>query len=187
MIRRLVTGAALVSALGLTVAGCGSGNPPNTAPRADPAAIAWADKVCAGVATASGKLSNPPAVNSPDPRVARDAMVTFLTSVSAALDDMAGGIRNAGLPPVPGGQATVDKATDTLTQTKNEVDATQVKMKQASVTDQATLQKAIGDADSTMKQLSDPEGPIKDLKANPGLTLAFSQSATCQRVYGADA
>ncbi|MEC3978412.1 hypothetical protein [Amycolatopsis sp. H20-H5] len=183
-IRRLATTVAFASALGLALTGCGSKGAADDGPHADPAAIAWVDKVCTGVQAGSAKLANPPAFDQADPQKARDAMVGFLTSISSALDDMAGGIKGAGLPPVPNGQVTVDKATGTLTETKAKVDATRTRMQAAKISDKEGLQQVIAEANTSMGQLSDPEGPIKDLKANPELNLAFAESPTCKRVYG---
>ncbi len=179
---------AMAAAALLSCAACGSDAPAADPGRhADPAALAWVDKVCTGVAAGSAKLSQPPAVDSADPVKTRDAMVDFLGRLGSALDDMAGGIRGAGVPPVPDGQSAVDKATGNLTATKTKVGETKAKMEQAKVTDDASLRKVISEADATMGQLADPEGPIKDLKANPELDLAFSESATCKRVYGSGA
>jgi hypothetical protein len=111
-------------------------------------------------------------------------MVGFLGRLGSALDDMAGGLRAAGVPPVPDGQSVVDKATGGLAETRTKLAETKTRMEQAKVTDQASLRQVISDADATMGRLADPEGPIKDLKANPELNLAFSESATCKRVYG---
>lgn len=171
----------------LSCAACASDTPPDPGRHADPAALAWVDKVCTGVAAGSAKLSQPPAVDEADPVKTRDAMVDFLGRLGSALDDMAGGLRGAGVPPVPDGQSVVDKATGNLTETKTKLAETKTKMAQAKVTDQPSLRKVIAEADSTMGQLADPEGPIKDLKANPELNLAFSESATCKRVYGTGA
>jgi hypothetical protein len=168
----------------LSCAACASDAPADPGRHADPAALAWVDKVCTGVAAGSAKLSQPPAVDDADPVKTRDAMVGFLDRLGAALDDMAGGIRTAGVPPVPDGQSAVDKATGNLGETKSKLAETKAKMAQAKVTDQASLRRVIADADATMGKLADPEGPIKDLKANPELNLAFSESATCKRVYG---
>jgi hypothetical protein len=168
----------------LTCAACGPDAPADPGRHADPAALAWAGKVCTGVAAGSAKLSQPPAVDAADPVKTRDAMVEFLGRLEAALGDMAGGIRTAGVPPVPDGQSVVDKATGNLDETKTKLAATKTRMEQAKVTDQGSLRQVISEADATMGQLADPEGPIKDLKANPELNLAFSESATCKRVYG---
>ncbi|WP_233223592.1 hypothetical protein [Amycolatopsis sp. CA-128772] len=175
---------AMSAAALLSGAACGSDAPPDPGRHADPAALAWVDKVCTGVAAGSAKLSQPPAVDDADPVKTRDAMVGFLGRLGSALDDMAGGIRTAGVPPVPDGQSVVDKATGNLTETRSKLAETKTRMEQATVTDQAGLRRAISDADATMGKLADPEGPIKDLKANPELNLAFSESATCKRVYG---
>ncbi|WP_244210784.1 hypothetical protein [Amycolatopsis kentuckyensis] len=178
---------AMSAAALLSGAACASDTPPDPGRHADPAALAWVDKVCTGVAAGSAKLSQPPAVDDADPAKTRDAMVDFLGRLGSALDDMAGGMRGAGVPPVPDGQSVVDKATGNLTETKTKLAETKAKMEQAKVTDQPSLRKIIAEADSTMGQLADPEGPIKDLKANPELNLAFSESATCKRVYGTGA
>lgn len=175
---------AMAAAALLSCAACGSDTPADPGRHADPAALAWVDKVCTGVAAGSAKLSQPPAVDDADPVRSRDAMVDFLGRLGSALDDMAGGIRTAGVPPVPDGQSAVDKATGNLTETRTKLAETKSKMEQAKVTDQPSLRRVISEADSTMSQLADPEGPIKDLKANPELNLAFSESATCKRVYG---
>ncbi|WP_406630002.1 hypothetical protein [Amycolatopsis sp. WGS_07] len=176
----LVTSAAVL----LSCTSCSSAAPANPGRHADPAALAWVDKVCTSVAAGSAKLSQPPAADSAAPGKTRDAMVAFLDRLGSALGDMAGGIRAAGVPPVPDGQSAVDKAAANLTETTGKIAATKAKMAQAKVHDQASLRQAIADADATMGQLADPEGPIKDLKANPELNLAFAESATCKRVYG---
>lgn len=176
----LATSAAVL----ISCAACSSAAPADSGRHADPAALAWVDKVCTSVAAGSAKLSQPPAADSSAPGKTRDAMVAFLDRLNSALGDMAGGIRAAGVPPVPDGQAAVDKAAANLTETTSKIAATKAKMQQAKVDDQAGLRQAIADADATMGQLTDPEGPIKDLKANPELNLAFTESPTCQRVYG---
>ncbi len=171
----------------LSCAACASDTPPDPGRHADPAALAWADKVCTGVAAGSAKLAQPPAVDDADPAKTRDAMVDFLGRLGSALEDMAGGLRTAGVPPVPDGQSVVDKATGNLTETRGKLAETKAKMEQAKVVDQPSLRQVISEADATMGKLADPEGPIKDLKANPELDLAFSESATCKRVYGTGA
>jgi hypothetical protein len=186
--KRMHSAVLLMSAAALlSCAACASDAPPDPGRHADPAALAWVDKVCTGVAAGSAKLSQPPSVDDADPVKTRDAMVEFLGRLGSALDDMAGGLHGAGVPPVPDGQSVVDKATGNLTETKTKLAETKTRMEQAQVTDQPSLRKVISDADSTMGQLADPEGPIKDLKANPELNLAFSESATCKRVYGTGA
>ncbi|WP_409490824.1 hypothetical protein [Amycolatopsis sp. cmx-11-12] len=172
------------SAAAILLTACGSDEPADSGRHADPAALAWVDKVCSGVAAGSAKLAQPPAFDPGNPQGAKSAMVGFLNSLTVALDDMAGGIRNAGVPPVPDGQSAVDKATTTLDETKSKVTATLAKMQDAKVTDKASLDKVIADADSTMSGLSEPEGPIKPLRANPELDLAFAESQTCRQVYG---
>ncbi|WP_410659340.1 hypothetical protein [Amycolatopsis sp. lyj-112] len=172
------------AAAAVLLAACGTDEPLDTAHHADPAALAWVDKVCSGVATGSAKLAQPPAFDPANPQGTKTAMVSFLNSLSSALDDMAGGIRNAGAPPVPEGQSAVDKATTTLGETKTKIADTLTKMRDAKVTDQASLQKVVAEADTTMSGLSEPEGPIKHLRANPELNLAFAESSTCKQVYG---
>lgn len=176
----------LLSSLGLAVAACGSKAPApqDTGQHADPAAIAWADKVCTGVQAGSAKLGNPPSLQSGDVTKTADAIVKFLGSISSALDDMASGIKAAGPAPVPNAQAAVDKAAGTLGETKTMLDQTKSKMEQAKVGDQKSLQKLVSDADASFAKLSEPGGPIKDLRANPELNLAFDESPTCRRVYG---
>ncbi|HET6709981.1 hypothetical protein, partial [Amycolatopsis sp.] len=171
---------AMAAAALLSCAACASDTPPDPGRHADPAALAWVDKVCTGVAAGSAKLAQPPAVDDADPVKTRDAMVDFLRRLGSALEDMAGGLRTAGVPPVPDGQSVVDKATGNLTETQGKLAETKAKMEQAKVVDQPSLRQVISEADATMGKLADPEGPIKDLKANPELNLAFSESATCK-------
>ncbi|MGW4400963.1 hypothetical protein ACWEHA_37190 [Amycolatopsis nivea] len=175
---------AMSAAVLISCAACSSAAPADTGRHADPAALAWVDKVCTSVAAGSAKLSQPPAADSAAPGKTRDAMVAFLDRLGSALGDMASGLRAAGVPPVPDGQSAVDKAAANLSETTNKIAATKAKMEQAKVDDQASLHQAVAAADATMGQLTDPEGPIKDLKANPELNLAFAESPTCKRVYG---
>ncbi|MDT8912961.1 hypothetical protein [Amycolatopsis sp. PS_44_ISF1] len=172
---------ALLSCLSGAVLGCGAPAAPDR--HADPAAVRWADTVCGGVAAGSAKLGTPPALGA-GPASDRDAMVGFLDRLGSALDDMGRGLTTAGRPPVPNAESTVDKAAATLRETRSRVSAVRAQMARAEVTDRAGLARAVSAADTTMNGLSDPGGPVKDLKTDPGLRPAFDESAVCRRVYG---
>jgi hypothetical protein len=176
--------AALLSCLPCAVLGCSSPTQASPGRHADPAAIRWADTVCGGVAAGSAKLGTPPALGNADPASDRDAMVGFLDRLTSALDDMGHGLSAAGQPPVANAKSTVDKALASLRETRGKVVTVRAQMSQAKVTDQAGLRQAVATADTTMSGLSDPGGPVKDLKADPDLQLAFDESTVCRRVYG---
>ncbi|MBB4688717.1 hypothetical protein [Amycolatopsis jiangsuensis] len=181
---RAVAVAAILSCLPGAVLACGAPAPANQGRHADQAALHWADQVCTGVAAGSAKLGAPPALNGSAPAPAKDAMVGFLDRLGSALEGMDHSIREAGAPPVPDGQSTVDKALGTLRDTRGKLAQARTQLAQAKVTDQAGLRQAVSQADRTMSGLSDPDGPIKDLKTSPELRLAFEESPVCRQAYG---
>ncbi len=165
----------------LTAAGCGSNSTPDSA-----AAVSWADRVCASIQHGAADLSHPPAIDeNADPQAAKNGLVDYLGKLSRALDTVAIGIRNAGPAPVANGQATVDKAMSTITETKTAVDSARIKLQQLAVTNPASFQQAIADAGTIMQRVSNAEGPQKDLKANPDLSQAWAKAPSCKQLDAA--
>lgn len=183
MTRRLFAGFALMFVVGLAVAGCGRSSSDQSANANQ--AISWAEKVCMSIQQGAVALTQPPVVDeASDPLTAKNSLVDYLGKLSQALDTVSAGIRNAGPPPVANGQAAVDRAMVTITETKTAVDGARTKLAQLSTTDPIGLQQALTDAGAGMDKLSNVEGPAKDLKANPDLSQAFAQAPTCKQLEG---
>ncbi|CRK57216.1 hypothetical protein [Alloactinosynnema sp. L-07] len=181
MIRRVIAAATLAMCTCATAAACGS----DKGPQANAPAIAWSEQVCKAIDAGAAKLSQLPAVDPSNPQAAKDSLVVYLGSLSDALGGVSEGLKTAGTPPVTDGQAALDKAMTTVTTTRSTVDTAKTKLQAAPVTDTVTFQAAISDISKVMSQLTDNEGPAKDLKSNPELATAFASAATCQRVEGA--
>ncbi|MFJ8814319.1 hypothetical protein [Amycolatopsis thermoflava] len=169
---------------GLAVlAGCGQDK---AAPEENAAAITWSDHVCAVVRDGGTKLSQLPGVDASDVAKAREGLVTYLASLSQALTDLGDGITREGPPPVTDGQATVQRAMETLNTTKASVDEARTALASAPVSDQATFEQAVrGASDAFAKLGNTTEGPTKDLTDNPELAKAFQKAPTCQALEGA--
>ncbi|UQS25763.1 hypothetical protein L1857_24615 [Amycolatopsis thermalba] len=165
------------------LAGCG---PERAVPEENAAAITWSEHVCAAVRDGGAKLSQLPGVDASDAGKAREGLVTYLASLSQALTDLGHGITREGPPPVTDGQATVDRAMDTLNATKSSVDAARAALESAPITDQASFEQAVRGAGDAFAHLGTAtEGPTKDLTNNPELAKAFEKAPTCQALDGA--
>ncbi|GAB3575482.1 hypothetical protein GCM10027445_38020 [Amycolatopsis endophytica] len=165
------------------LAGCGQDR---AAHEENAAAITWSEHVCAVVRDGGAKLSQVPGVDASDVTRAREGLVTYLASLSQALTDLGNGITREGPPPVTDGQATVDRAMNTLNSTKASVDEARTALASAPVTDQATFEQAVrGASDAFAKLGNSTEGPTKDLTNNPELAKAFAKAPSCQSLEGA--
>lgn len=175
--------AALAGLVTLTLAACsspdigaGSGGDVN-----DPA-VTWAGHVCEVVRAGGVTLSQLPAMDPSAPAKAKDSLVTYLGSLSAALAELADGIQHEGVPPVRDGQATLDRAMSTLDASRSSVDSAKARLAAAAVSDQATFEQAVREASTAFQQLGDTDGPAKDLKDNPELARAFTAATTCRNL-----
>lgn len=179
MIRRVVTGLVLGSALALSSAACGSSNSANPGP--DPA-VTWSEQVCKTVQAGGDKLSKVPQVDPSSPQKAKDSLLSYLGVLSDALQSVADGIKAAGAPPVADGQATVDKVIANIADAKQSVESARTKLQQAQVTDTASFQQTLGEIGAGMQKFQGAVGPTKDLRANGALNEAFGKAPTCQKL-----
>ena len=175
----------LTVALAVGVTACGAAPAPAPGNAENGPAITWSDHVCEVVRAGGVRLAQLPAVDPSAPAKAKDSLVTYLGSLSAALGDLANGITREGAPPVRDGQATLDRAMATLTSNRTSVDEAKEKLAAAPVTDQATFDAAVRDASTAFANLGAAEGPTKDLKDNPELAQAFGKAPNCRNLDGA--
>ncbi|GHF52812.1 hypothetical protein FHX82_004215 [Amycolatopsis bartoniae] len=172
-----------VALAGLALTACGTASAPTSTENGP--AITWSDHVCEVVRAGGVRLAQLPAVDPSAPAKAKDSLVTYLGSLSAALTDLANGITREGVPPVRDGQATLDRAMATLTSNRTSVDRAKEKLAAAPVTDQATFDAAVQNASTAFANLGTAEGPTKDLKDNPELAQAFGKAPNCRNLDGA--
>lgn len=189
MTRRTLAGMfAVLAAVALT--GCGSGDQDSAAQDTEaqplnPAAVSWAEQVCQAVDSGADTLTQLPALNPAEPATTRDALVTYLGSMSEALSAVGDTITSEGTPPVTGGDKAVENAMTTISSEKSALEEAKTTLADATITDEKSFQQAISQVRSVFDELGNAEGPMKDLKANPELNKAISQATTCQELAGA--
>jgi hypothetical protein len=185
MIRRLATSGALIAAVALAIAGCGSGGTNNTPttpdPLADPA-VAWAENVCK--AQSSQSLANlaPPVIDPNNPAKARDTYVDLLTTISKNLGAMTDGIKNAGPAPVPNGQQTVDTAVAALVAGRQTLDTQIGRLKAAKITDTASLGAIQLSVNQELEKGGFSKDPVAAMRENKQLDDAFDKAPTCKKL-----
>jgi hypothetical protein len=181
MTRRILTGAFAALVTVVTLAGCSSSaEDPGAEEQVNVAAVSWADRVCQAVDAGGDTLSELPALDPEQPAGTRDGLVAYLESMSAALTDVADTISGAGIPPVAGGDAAVEKAMETISAEKSALESAKTTLTKAEITDEASFQQAIGQVRTAFDELSSADGPLVDLKKNPELNEAIGQAAACQ-------
>lgn len=141
---------------------------PPPAPDPDAPAIAWAAKVCG----ATPRIAAAPQQTSAD-------LVAFLDTVSTALGKEAAGIRAAGPPPVPGGQAVVDKALGTIDAAQKSLQQARSRLAVVKPGDDGGLQQAVADVNTGMAGLDDAGDPKATLRQNKDLDRAFAKAEGC--------
>ncbi|GAB3501868.1 hypothetical protein [Amycolatopsis cihanbeyliensis] len=194
MIPRLVIGA--VAACGLALAaGCGSDEP---AASGEPAgqqtktgsaeagseSTAWADQVCTAIQAQASKMTTLPPLESDQPQDVRQAMLTYLDTLSGAFDDLSTRIEAAGPPPVTDGGALVEQTIGTLEETKQTLDTARAKADGATISDPAAFQSTMTEVGAKIQELQGMDDPTKNLKQNPVLKTAFAEAPACKRLEG---
>jgi uncharacterized phage infection (PIP) family protein YhgE len=173
MTRRLATLAALV----VVLTACSEDKGPDGV---DP--VAWAEQVCKSVEGQAAVLNQTPTTDPGDPAKAKQNLLTYLGNLSAGLDKLSNGVKDAGTPKVNDGTQVVEKVTRTLRDAKQGVDLAKANLDKATVTDAASFQSARDRVGEDLAKLSDLEDPTKDLKANAELNDAFTKAATCKKL-----
>lgn len=178
MIRRLIIGTVLVSVTAAGAAACGGddGGGDGGKPKAE---VAWAGRVCDGV-TASGTGLSFPKLDPKDEAKSAKAIAGFLNTMDKHLKTLETKVREAGAPPVEGGQATLDSALANLKGTQEAVQLASSRITKAKVTDAKSYKAALRDAGQAMQKVQTYQGPTKDLRANPALAKAFDQANSCK-------
>ncbi|RZQ65821.1 hypothetical protein [Amycolatopsis suaedae] len=171
MFGRVLAGVAVLAA----VAGCGE-----AAPEGNAAAVGWAEQVCRSVGEGAATLAQPPRLDPANPAQVRDGMVGYLGQLARALDTVSRGLGTAGVPPVADGAAAAAAATTTIGQTRAALEQARAKLGQAPVSDPAAFQRAVGEVGKDLAALTNVEGPVKDLRANPELNQAFAAAGSCK-------
>jgi hypothetical protein len=180
MIRRLVTLVAVAAALtACSNSSNSSGNKPSNG-GGDP--VAWAEKVCKSVESQLATMAQSPNIDPNDPKQAKESLLAYLGSFATALDRIAGGIKDAGNPPVADGSQVVDKVTNAMQDAKKSVEDARANLEKASVTDPQSFQQAYTKVGEDMSKVSNMEDPTKDLKANKELNDAFGKAPTCMKL-----
>jgi hypothetical protein len=145
-------------------------------------AVSWAEKVCKSVEGQAAVLSQTPSADPSDPAKAKQNLLAYLGTLTAGLDKLLNGIKDAGTPKVNDGSQVVEKVTKALRDAKQSVEDAKGNLDKATVTDAASFQAARDKVAQDLAKLSDLEDPTKDLKANAELNDAFNKASTCKKL-----
>ncbi|GGP57730.1 hypothetical protein [Streptomyces melanogenes] len=170
-VKRAVARLALLAAVGLPAAACGSSSQP-------PPEVDWAGGVCAHLADSGAGLAVP-TVDKAQPVRAKGQLVTFLTALSERLGSLRADMQKDGAPPVDGGAAAFGTALAHLDRARTSVGDAVATLSKAQVTDQKSLKSALDAAGSSLKAVSAYKGPADDLRADPKLRKAFDGNPDC--------
>jgi hypothetical protein len=123
-----------------------------------------------------------PQLDPTKPAEAKEGVVTFVRSLSGALDDVKKAMQDAGAPPVEDAEETYEEtmadlgaSMEGLTEVADQLEETEVK-------DQEAFESAMAAAKEKMAEVGVNTGPIKQLRDNPALEAAFGEAETCQQI-----
>ncbi|MDT0307956.1 hypothetical protein RM780_13415 [Streptomyces sp. DSM 44917] len=185
--RRLISSIALVSAVGISLAACGSdsdsnnGNEEPEEPQitASAEAIDWADAFCGNMQDLQGTLDTPTADPSQDPAQSQEEYVNFFQSMGAGLESFGTSLEEQGAPPVEDGQAAYDEALQAITQARESLDAASADLADAQVeNDPEALNEALAQFETSLEeqQSLDVMAPFQE---NEELGAAFAEAENC--------
>ncbi|KOV78523.1 hypothetical protein [Nocardia sp. NRRL S-836] len=182
--RRSLVATAAIAAIAL--AGCtngdgGSGTPGPTSGQADPAAVAYMDKVCGSASEFAKVDKTAPKLDAGDPAKLKAEMAAYMGQLADAFTKSAAGLKGVGPSPVAGGDEAVTKMSETFTALGTLFTDAKVKIEQADANDATGGLQAAGEAISKLSELADP---LKDLKAVPELQKAAQSAQRCQEMQG---
>ncbi len=177
---RLVATAAIAA---IALAGCttggGSGTSSPTSGAADPAAVAYMDKVC-GSASEFAKIDKTaPKLDAGDPAKLKAEMASYMGQLADAFTKSAEGLKQVGPSPVAGGEEAVTKMSETFGALGVLFADAKAKIEKADANDATGGLQAAGEAISKLSELADP---LKDLKAVPELQKAAQTAPKCQEM-----
>ena len=138
---------AVVAAAGLALTGCAEATAPPDAPGTStvepaPATLDWTASVCSALGPAYQALGAPPGLDLTDPAATRDAYLGYLQEAANAVDQALARVRDAGAPPVDGGEALAEDLRAQLTDLRDDLTAARDRLTGAGPQDLA----AVGDA-----------------------------------------
>lgn len=184
--RRLTTGLVAVS-LVLVAAGCAdkSGGVTATSGSNDAASgsdvASWTDQVCSSIKDDVAALKTEPELDLSNAQTAKDGVTAYLGNLVTSLDKIAGVVKDAGTPPVEGGDAAVKRFDDQISAAKDAVNAAKDTVNAAPVTDPAGFQAAFDAAEQHLAKL-DTIDPTNAFAANKALNDAYNKTASCQEL-----
>jgi hypothetical protein len=170
---------ALIVALTLALAGCGSASGPSKPPApqgADP--VAWVDVLCSGLGEAVAGVSAIVKAQ-PTPQGQKDGLLEFSDTVQRAFTNTAFRLERLGQPRISEGKRVQDTAVGFFTTAAGTVGAQRARLAALDAKDPDFVQKA--------SHLSGPDlgaasGQIRDLISNKELAPAFRVAPACQRL-----
>ncbi|MGW4485952.1 hypothetical protein ACWEOE_19185 [Amycolatopsis sp. NPDC004368] len=176
--------AALVTALGLGLAGCGqqpaaethAGGQADPASQTDPAAR-WADGYCSAVTHLVGTLANLPSIDPSSPEQASRTSSRLLSAVVDGIDQTVEGLDRVGPPPLSGADQARADLMRQFASVRSRADAVRERLDTA--TDATTTKAALGDARTTLDDVAALD-VLKALNATPQLAAAGKRAPDCQ-------
>ena len=195
--------AVLVTAAGLTVAGCADNPPSAPAPApsppaaattlpADPAqpqqaTLSWARSTCQTLQPAFNQLGTPPQPDLGNLNATRQAYIDYLTKARNATQQAIDRLPSIGAPPVDNGQQGLDTVRTQLTQLREDLNDALVRLGQANPNDVGATGLAIGAASNVLGALGNRVQVLSTLAIDPQLRAALEQTPECRNLFGASA
>ncbi|GAA3557043.1 hypothetical protein GCM10022222_45890 [Amycolatopsis ultiminotia] len=179
--------AALVTGIGISVAGCGQqpagtqphpGGQADTASQSDPAAR-WADGYCSAVNHLVRTLANLPEIDPSSPQQATRTSSRLLSSVVDGIDQTVSGLDRVGPPPLPNAATARTDLLGEFASVRKRAD--DVRQRLDSASGAAATKAALGDARTTIDAVARLD-VLKGLAATPELTAAGKRASGCQQL-----
>ncbi len=169
--------AALVLALALLAAGCGSKDSAEPTSTAD-----WADGVCSAISTWTTSLAS--AADSVKTNPSTDGLKSAADDAKSATETLESDLKDLGKPNTQAGQQAQDSIEQLSSDLKTDTDSIKTAVDGMSgISGLATAVATISTTLATMKdQVTSTFDSLQQLDVKGELTMAFQQSSACQQL-----
>lgn len=170
----LVRVGGIVSAVALTVTGCGSGVTPEE----------WTDQMCGAVLPFVRTATTPPP-SAADPAARTRGISEYLGRSTTALDGTLDTLQRLGPAPVDDGEAVSTRLKDSLTGIRTAFATSKTQVDALDTGDPAALERTLPTALAPVSGLGDATSPLAGLTTSPELSEAAQSSANCRQLGAA--
>lgn len=138
----------------------------------------WVKNACAKLADEMTALQ-PPEIAGTTPEESQASLVKFFSGLQEQMGKQSAALREIGPPPGPNAKREFEEAVADLDKVEKRIAKVVAKAKAADATSKAELDSLVGELGTTLKAMSDYEGPVAQMLKTKSLGKALAAEPAC--------